>query len=93
MHPTCWRGGESTLRLSADPSSIDVRIPGDRPRLGRITPLGWQRDRMENFNALTSGRVIEEDLVMDGWTEIIRNLISMANYRGKNLQGKKSGGS
>ena len=28
---------------------------------------------MENFNALTSGRVIEEDLVMDGWTEIIRN--------------------
>ena len=36
----------------------------------------------------TSGRVIEEDLVMDGWTEIIRNLISMANYRGKNLSGE-----
>ena len=48
---------------------------------------------MENFNALTSGRVIEEDLVMDGWTEIIRNLISMANYRGKNLSGEKSRGS
>ena len=26
---------------------------------------------------------------MDGWTEI-RNLISMANYRGKNSSGKKS---
>ena len=26
---------------------------------------------------------MEEDLVKDGWTEIIRNLISMANYRGK----------
>jgi cyclohexanone monooxygenase len=40
---------------------------------------------MENFNTLTSGGVIEEDLVKDGWTEIIRNLISMANYRGKNI--------
>ena len=40
---------------------------------------------MENFNALTSGRIVEEDLVMDGWTEIIRNLISMANYRGKDI--------
>ena len=26
---------------------------------------------------------------MDGWTEIIRNLISMANYRGKNLSGEE----
>ncbi len=40
---------------------------------------------MENFNTLTSGGVIDEDLVQDGWTEIIRNLISMANYRGKGL--------
>jgi cyclohexanone monooxygenase len=38
---------------------------------------------MENFNILCSGGVVEEDLVRDGWTEIIRNLISMANYRGK----------
>ena len=38
---------------------------------------------MENFNTLTSGGIVEKDLVQDGWTEIIRNLISMANYRGK----------
>ena len=37
---------------------------------------------MENFNVLTSGGIVEQDLVMDGWTEIIRNLISMANFRG-----------
>ena len=68
------------------PSSIDVRAnrPTDPDWAKALTP-GWQKTRMENFNALTSGRVVEEDLVMDGWTEIIRNLISMANYRGKNI--------
>ncbi|MGY9012453.1 MAG: hypothetical protein ACKVLN_09750, partial [Rhodobacterales bacterium] len=46
---------------------------------------GWQRELMENFNSLTSGGVIEEDLIQDGWTEIIRNLISLANYRGSDV--------
>jgi len=32
---------------------------------------------------LTSGGVTEEDLVQDGWTEIIRNLVSMAKYLDK----------
>ena len=38
---------------------------------------------MENFNVLTSGGIVDQDLVMDGWTEIIRNLISMANFRAR----------
>lgn len=68
------------------PSSVDVRDnrPTD-PEWAKNLGPGWQRERMENFNTLTSGGVIEEDLVQDGWTEIIRNLISMANYRGKGL--------
>ena len=68
------------------PSSIDVRAnrPTD-PDWEKTLTEGWQKARMENFNALTSGRIVEEDLVMDGWTEIIRNLISMANYRGKDI--------
>ncbi|MBO6658258.1 MAG: NAD(P)/FAD-dependent oxidoreductase [Pseudomonadales bacterium] len=68
------------------PSSVDVRNnrPTDSEWAGSLKP-GWQRERMENFNTLTSGGVIEEDLVQDGWTEIIRNLISMANYRGQGL--------
>ncbi len=68
------------------PSSIDIRA--NRPTdsaWAKSLPEGWQKARMENFNALTSGRIVEEDLVMDGWTEIIRNLISMANYRGKDI--------
>ena len=65
------------------PSSIDVRNnrPTDPAWAASLTP-GWQKARMENFNVLTSGGVVEQDLVMDGWTEIIRNLISMANFRG-----------
>jgi cation diffusion facilitator CzcD-associated flavoprotein CzcO len=68
------------------PSSVDVRAnrPTD-PAWAAELHAGWQRERMENFNTLTSGGVIEEDLVKDGWTEIIRNLISMANYRGTGI--------
>ena len=65
------------------PSSIDVRNnrPTDPAWAASLQP-GWQKERMENFNILTSGGIVEQDLVMDGWTEIIRNLISMANFRG-----------
>ena len=65
------------------PSSIDVRDnrPTDPDWAASLQP-GWHRERLENFNTLTSGGIVEEDLVKDGWTEIIRNLISMANYRG-----------
>ena len=65
------------------PSSIDVRNnrPTDPAWAESLQP-GWQKERMENFNVLTSGGIVDQDLVMDGWTEIIRNLISMANFRG-----------
>jgi len=68
------------------PSSVDVRDnrPTDPHWAASLKP-GWQRERMENFNTLTSGGIVEEDLVQDGWTEIIRNLISLANYRGRNI--------
>ncbi|MDA1073135.1 MAG: NAD(P)/FAD-dependent oxidoreductase [Proteobacteria bacterium] len=72
------------------PSSIDVRAnrPTDPTWAASLEP-GWQRKRMENFNTLCSGGIVEEDLVHDGWTEIIRNLISMANYRGKDTDWSK----
>jgi cation diffusion facilitator CzcD-associated flavoprotein CzcO len=60
------------------PSSIDVR--GDRPTdpqwAASLEP-GWHQHRMDNFNTLVSGGVTTEDLVKDGWTEIIRNLLLM----------------
>jgi cation diffusion facilitator CzcD-associated flavoprotein CzcO len=65
------------------PSSVDVRgnKPTDPDWAASLTP-GWQKRRMENFNILVSGGVQDEDLVSDGWTDIIRSLISVAAVRG-----------
>ena len=64
------------------PSSIDVR--GDRPTDGEwaasLEP-GWHRHRMENFNTLVSGGWADEDLVADGWTDIIRSLGIVARMK------------
>jgi len=58
------------------PSSIDVRNnrPTDPDWIKSLEP-GWQQKRMDNFNALVSGVPQSEDLVNDGWTDIIGNLL------------------
>jgi cation diffusion facilitator CzcD-associated flavoprotein CzcO len=55
------------------PSSIDVRNNGetDPSWAASLTP-GWQARRQANFNTLVGGGDQEEDLVMDGWTDIFR---------------------
>ena len=61
------------------PSSVDVR--GNRPTdpewAKTLTP-GWQKRRMDNFNIAGLRRQQDEDLVSDGWTDIIRNLGAIA---------------
>jgi cyclohexanone monooxygenase len=61
------------------PSSIDVRAnrPTDPEWANALQP-GWHKHRMDNFNILVSGGFQEEDLVGDGWTDIIRKLLIMA---------------
>ena len=60
------------------PSSIDVRAnrPTDPAWAANLEP-GWHQHRMDNFQILTAGGYQEEDLVNDGWTDIIRKLLSM----------------
>ncbi|MCJ7670682.1 MAG: NAD(P)/FAD-dependent oxidoreductase, partial [Acidimicrobiia bacterium] len=60
------------------PSSVDVRDnrPTDPDWAEHLEP-GWQRDRIENFQVLTAGGVVEEDLVADGWTSITKKLLAM----------------
>ena len=82
--PHLGASAETLYVFQRTPSSIDVRDNRyTDPEWAASLKTGWQRERMENFNTLTSGGIVKEDLVQDGWTEIIRNLISMANYRGK----------
>jgi cyclohexanone monooxygenase len=68
------------------PSSIDVR--GNRPTdpewANTLTP-GWHQYRMDNFNILVTGGYQAEDLVADGWTDIIRKLLVMVREPGSNL--------
>jgi cation diffusion facilitator CzcD-associated flavoprotein CzcO len=73
--------GKSAGRLyvfQRTPSSIDVRAnrPTDPAWAAKLEP-GWHQRRMENFQILTTGGYQEEDLVNDGWTDIIRKLLSM----------------
>jgi cyclohexanone monooxygenase len=81
--PHLGRHAQRLYVFQRTPSSVDLR--GNRPTdpewVKSLTP-GWQKRRMENFNVLVNGGVQDEDLVSDGWTDIIRNLASMAAFRG-----------
>jgi len=58
------------------PSSIDVKDnPPTDPEWAKSLPPGWHQHRMDNFNSLVSGVPQDEDLVKDGWTDIITNLL------------------
>ena len=65
------------------PSSIDARNnrPTDREWAGQLKP-GWQQSRMDNFNVLVSGGRQDEDMVGDGWTDILREVAIVARLPG-----------
>ena len=52
------------------PSAVGVRDnrPTD-PSFAESLRPGWQRERMDNFQAVMLGRPVERDLVDDGWTQ------------------------
>ena len=57
------------------PSSVDVRANrATDPRWAATLQPGWQRERIQNFQILTSGGRADEDLVADAWTSITRKL-------------------
>ena len=80
--------GEAAKRLyvfQRTPSSVDVRgnMPTD-PEWVKGLRSGWQARRTVNFNTLVAGGEQDEDLVHDGWTDIIRNLKTSSVQRGGN---------
>jgi cation diffusion facilitator CzcD-associated flavoprotein CzcO len=58
------------------PSSVDVRAnaPIDSDWFSTIATPGWQQRWLENFTANQAGGAAEEDLVMDGWTDLSRRI-------------------
>ncbi|HEB87969.1 MAG TPA: NAD(P)/FAD-dependent oxidoreductase [Deltaproteobacteria bacterium] len=58
------------------PSSIDVKNnPPTDPEWAASLEPGWHRHRVNNFNALVSGVPQAEDLVRDGWTDLVGKLV------------------
>jgi cation diffusion facilitator CzcD-associated flavoprotein CzcO len=57
------------------PSSIDIRNnkPTDPEWFKTLEP-GWQKKWLENFTTLQTGGFTDEDLVMDGWTDISQRI-------------------
>ncbi|PWR25327.1 flavin-containing monooxygenase [Zavarzinia aquatilis] len=68
--------------LQRTPSAIGAR--NDRPtdpEWARSLHKGWQRQRMDNFTAVISGGDFDVDLVNDGWTEVIGEIVLAARRR------------
>ena len=88
--PHLAAGAKKLFVFQRTPSSIDVRNdrPTDPDWAESLEP-GWHRERMENFNTLVSGGFAEKDLVNDGWTDIIRNLLLMVQHKGEEMTPEK----
>jgi cation diffusion facilitator CzcD-associated flavoprotein CzcO len=68
--PPLAEAAEHLVVFQRTPSAIGVRgnQPTDPGFAARLAP-GWQRERMDNFQAMVAGRPVERDLVADGWTK------------------------
>ncbi|HLZ73607.1 NAD(P)/FAD-dependent oxidoreductase [Phenylobacterium sp.] len=80
--PHLAAGAGELFVFQRTPSSIDVRNnrPTD-PEWAASLEAGWQQRRMDNFNILLSGGFQPEDLVNDGWTDIIGNILLLARRK------------
>jgi cation diffusion facilitator CzcD-associated flavoprotein CzcO len=76
--PHLGEAAEQLFVFQRTPSSIDVRANRDTdPQWAQSLKPGWHKERMNNFNTLVSGGYEPEDMVNDGWTDIIRKLLVM----------------
>lgn len=74
--PHVGEWAEHLYLFQRTPSSIDVKHnPPTDPQWAKSLEPGWHQKRMDNFNNLVSGVPQAEDLVNDGWTSLIRNLL------------------
>lgn len=73
--PHLARAAGELFVFQRTPSSIDIRNnhPIDPEWFATLEP-GWQREWMQNFTILQTGGFADEDLVMDGWTDITKRI-------------------
>ena len=73
--PHLGRDSGELFVFQRTPSSIDIRNnhPIDPEWFASLEP-GWQRRWLRNFTILQTGGFADEDLVMDGWTDISQRI-------------------
>ena len=76
--PHLARACQELYVFQRTPSSVDVRDnrPTDPEWFAEIATPGWQQRWLENFTANQTGGFADEDLVMDGWTDLARRIRS-----------------
>lgn len=77
--PDLARSSKELYVFQRTPSSVDVRDnrPTDPEWFAEIATPGWQQRWLENFTSIQTGtNLLEEDLVMDGWTDLARRIRS-----------------
>lgn len=75
--PHLGLGSKELLVFQRTPSPVDVRNNTEtEPDWIANQNKGWQQERVNNFESLLSGRMVKEDLVKDGWTEMVRMFVS-----------------
>ena len=73
--PSVARTAKQLYVFQRTPSPVSYR--GNRPtdpNWEDSLQAGWHQGRMDNFTALTSGYYVEEDLVDDAWTDIMKTI-------------------
>ena len=82
--PHLGAGAKELFVFQRTPSSVDVRNdhPTDPEWVKGLKP-GWQKERMDNFSAVVSGAEFDEDMVNDGWTDLIGNILLAARRKAK----------
>jgi cation diffusion facilitator CzcD-associated flavoprotein CzcO len=73
--PALGRDSQELFVFQRTPSSIDIRNNHaiDPEWFGELGP-GWQQKWLMNFVTLQTGGFADEDLVMDGWTDITKRI-------------------
>ena len=86
--PHLAAGAQQLWVFQRTPSSVDVRNdrPTDPAWVASLQP-GWQRERVANFTAVVSGGKFDVDLVSDGWTDLITNILLAARKPPAGLHG------
>jgi cation diffusion facilitator CzcD-associated flavoprotein CzcO len=84
--PKLAQSAEHLFVCQRTPSTIDVRAngPTDKEWFSKLEK-GWQQERIENLTNILNGLPQAEDLVADGWTDLMHKMIEA------NREAKKGG--